>query len=363
MARINGIFLLFFILCSANIFAENDWEIFTSDNPVYNMLGEYTYNITVQDVTNIAKEFKKTNVDYNSAVSLNTFGYGLYEQKKFGEAATVFRRAVQLDPSYAYPHYNLACMLSLLSAEGQKINPGELIYHLQCAALLEPKYRTKPKTDTDLDPVRGETYFKDYLDLLAGGEVILRGKNLYLNTKARQVFVTGLIEGNAGPLFVEPQISESPDKKAAAFMASYQEEYHIFILTSYGLLIKVTQKGFGDLYSVFYCPLVWQPLGKGLLCNIVDTLSYYDLKSGRIKEVFKAGGDSVYIGCIADYSFFSPTVIRFMGGTFFEYSFAGKEYEINLDGTNFHLVPGGRVEHGEDLRGGDPEQDGLGIGD
>jgi hypothetical protein len=29
-----------------------------------------------------------------------------------------FRRAVQLNPVYAYPYYNLACMLSLLAGEG-----------------------------------------------------------------------------------------------------------------------------------------------------------------------------------------------------------------------------------------------------
>ncbi len=29
-----------------------------------------------------------------------------------------FRRAVQLNPVYAYPYYNLACLLSLLAGEG-----------------------------------------------------------------------------------------------------------------------------------------------------------------------------------------------------------------------------------------------------
>jgi hypothetical protein len=338
-------------------FAQNDWDVFTTDNPLFNMLGEYQYNISAGDITSLAKAYKNLSVDYNSATSVNTFGYHLYEQKAYADAVTAFRRAIQLDPAYAFPHYNLACMLSLLAADGKDVDPGELIYHLQCAALLNPRYRTKPQTDTDLDPVRSQAYFRDYLGMLERGRVELSGNGVYLKTGTDRVFITTTAEGGAGPLEISPKISESPDKKAAAFIALYRNQYHIFILTSYGLLVRVTAEALGDLQSVFYCKLVWQPQNKGLLYDPGSVLMYYEIARGGVREVLRVPGKygDYYIGSFADYNFISPDVIRFMGGTYLEYDFAGKEYEVRLDGSGFHKVPGGRVEHGEDLRGGEGE--------
>jgi len=232
-------------------------------------------------------------------------------------------------------------------------NPGELIYHLHYAALLKQNYMIKPKTDTDLDPVRNEEYFKKYMHLFDEGKVILKNKNLYIQTKAHKFFVTELIEETIEPLWITPQISEAPNKKAAAFIAMYKKEPHIFILTVYGLLIKVTLKSLGSMDSVFYCNIVWQPETKGILYYIESTLFYYELKENTIIQVFWAPGEygDDYIGSITAYRFISPTVIRFMGDGYLEYSFAGEEYEIRLDGTGFHKVPEGQIEHGEDLGG------------
>jgi tetratricopeptide (TPR) repeat protein len=346
--------MVLFVSSLPAAFAQNDWEVFSTDNPLFNMLGEYQYNITAGDIASPAKTYQDLSVDPNSAVSLNTFGYHLYERKAYADAATAFRRAIQLDPAYAYPHYNLACMLSLLAGQGEEIDPGELIYHLQCAALLNPRYRVKPKTDTDLDPVRNQAYFREYLAMLERGRVVLDGKGVYVKTDADKVFITSLPEGNAGPLEISPKISEAPDKKAAAFIAMYQNKYHVFILTSYGLLVKVTEEALGDLYTVAYCALVWQPQNKGLLYDPGSVLMYYDITRGGSREVLRAPGEMKdgYIFSFADYHFISADVIRFMGGGYLEYDFAGKEYEVGLDGSGFRKVPGGRVEHGEDWRGG-----------
>jgi tetratricopeptide (TPR) repeat protein len=346
--------MVLFVSSLPAAFAQNDWEVFSTDNPLFNMLGEYQYNITAGDIASPVKTYQDLSVDPNSAVSLNTFGYHLYERKAYADAATAFRRAVQLDPAYAFPHYNLACVLSLKAGEGKSVDPGELIYHLQCAALLDPRYRTKPQTDTDLDPVRSMAYFRDYLGMLERGRVVLDGKGVYIKTDADKVLITALREESAGPLFINPKITESPDKKEAAFIAVYHEEHHVYILTSWGLLIKVTAEPLGDLQSVFYCDLVWHPQNKGLLYAPGSVLMYYEIARGGVREVLQAPGKVAdnYIDSFADYHFISPVIISFMGGGYFEYSFAGEEYEVRLDGSGFRKVPGGRVEHGEDLRGG-----------
>jgi hypothetical protein len=341
--------VLSLIFSSFSAFAGSDWDVFTADDPLFNMLGDYRYDISAGEINLLGEKYKNIPVNSNSAASLNTFGYRLYERKAYTDAATAFRRAIQLDPTYVFPHYNLACMLALSAGGGKRIDPGELIYHLQYAALLDVKYREKPGTDTDLDPVRDQAYFRDYLRLLEEGRVILDDKSIYITTNTEKVCVTGLVEGAAGPLLISPEISESLDKKAAAFISAHDKEYHVFILTSYGLLVKVTSEGLADLQSVFYCRLVWQPQNKGLLFDPGPALLYYEIASGKIKEVLRATEDMY---SLKDYHFISPDKIGLMGGGYFEYSFAGAEYEIRLDGSGFRKVPGGRVEAGEDLRGG-----------
>jgi hypothetical protein len=246
-------------------------------------------------------------------------------------------------------------MISILYANGHSLNKREFIYHLQYVALLNKNYITKPKTDSDLDPVCNEDFFKEYLIFLERGYITLTDKKLHIKAGSNKYFVTELIDGSMGPLCITPQISESPDKKITAFISMYKNKPQIFILTTYGLLIKATSESIGGMDSVFYCFLVWQPQAKGILFNSNDTLHYYALKEHTSRQVFKAPGEygDEYIASITDYHFISPTVIRFMGGTYLEYSFSGREYEINLDGTDFHKVPGGRFEQGEDLRGGD----------
>ncbi|MEJ2665260.1 MAG: hypothetical protein P8107_14685, partial [Spirochaetia bacterium] len=97
----------------------------------------------------------------------------------------------------------------------------------------------------------------------------------------------------------------------------------------------MTEKPLGDLDAVYYCDLVWQPQNKGLLYNPGSVLMYYEILRSGGREVFRAPGKVAdnYMGSFADYHFISPSLIRFMGGGYLEYSFAGKEYEVGLDGN------------------------------
>ncbi|MCB9652326.1 MAG: hypothetical protein H6730_37830 [Deltaproteobacteria bacterium] len=94
----------------------------------------------------------------DEARALNTRGYRLYKQKKYGEAAQVFSEAIDADATYALPYYNLACTLSLLRAQGKICDHdayrSSIIELLQDAVRLDPSRRKRLATDKDLDAVR-----------------------------------------------------------------------------------------------------------------------------------------------------------------------------------------------------------------
>ncbi|MBN1798738.1 MAG: hypothetical protein JW822_09175 [Spirochaetales bacterium] len=88
-----------------------------------------------------------------SAVELNTLGYQLYEQKKYVESLDYFRASFEKDPDYVYPHYNYACVLSLLCAQDEKKwsdYEWDITKHLLISMRLRANYRTKYFTDPDL---------------------------------------------------------------------------------------------------------------------------------------------------------------------------------------------------------------------
>jgi tetratricopeptide (TPR) repeat protein len=78
----------------------------------------------------------------------------LYEAGEYAEAADRARELLQAHPESAVLHYNLACYESLAG------RTAEAIEHLQ-PALDREDLRDLAKTDSDLDPIRGEPAFKE----------------------------------------------------------------------------------------------------------------------------------------------------------------------------------------------------------
>jgi hypothetical protein len=74
------IIITFLLLTLDNVFADTNWKVFTTDNPLFNMLGDFQYNIQTNEIKQLAKKHHKTDLDFNSSVAVNTFGYRLYEQ-------------------------------------------------------------------------------------------------------------------------------------------------------------------------------------------------------------------------------------------------------------------------------------------
>ncbi|MBN1799606.1 MAG: tetratricopeptide repeat protein [Spirochaetales bacterium] len=95
-----------------------------------------------------------------NAIELNTKGFQLYEQKKYEEALTYFKKSFELDPQYHYPHYNYACTAAILLAQDYCTYDyliTEIYKHLEKTVQLKPQYKAKMMKDQDLKSVQ-DTY-------------------------------------------------------------------------------------------------------------------------------------------------------------------------------------------------------------
>ena len=331
-----------------------DWVLFHGASPVYNMAGDYQYDFHEAERRDILRAQGLTSGNAASAQRLNTAGYRLYARKSFAAAADLFRLAVRADASYYFPHWNLACVLALLAGQGRTVDPQEIVYHIQYAFLLDPATaRRKLAADTDLDPVRSTAWFKEFQALVERPSLHGNEEDVSLNGKR----VAGLATETRGPVSYGSIYRPSPDGTLAAFMARWNGQPEVFLLTSAGLLIRVTTGGTASMEITANGNIAWQPQGRGVALvgrsrrGEGAAILYFDLRTLAIREVLAAAehqDDGIFE--INALRFSAAHTIDFMGGGSLEYSFAGREYEVNLDGSGFHAVPGGRVEHGEDLR-------------
>lgn len=99
---------------------------------------------------------------FHAASFHNDEGLKLYGRKQYAQAAEEFRLAIVEDSVYLYPHYNLACTLSLLYGQGDESVKQELFDELWICLGLDPARIKQPEewflrqleTDADFDPLR-----------------------------------------------------------------------------------------------------------------------------------------------------------------------------------------------------------------
>jgi tetratricopeptide (TPR) repeat protein len=114
-------------------------------------------NITIRFTTIVLISILFVSAASRSARELNTEGYRLYQQKRYAEAMELFRKATEADSKYALAHYNLACTLAILrTVEGpceHNAYRRTIIHHLREAVQLDPRRKSRLKSDPDLKPV------------------------------------------------------------------------------------------------------------------------------------------------------------------------------------------------------------------
>jgi tetratricopeptide (TPR) repeat protein len=79
----------------------------------------------------------------------------LYQAGEYAEAADRGREVTDANPQYPGPLYNLACCESLAG------RAGDAIEHLRLAIDRNERFRTLAASDSDFDPIREETAFKE----------------------------------------------------------------------------------------------------------------------------------------------------------------------------------------------------------
>jgi tetratricopeptide (TPR) repeat protein len=93
-----------------------------------------------------------------SAKDLNTQGFRLYKQKKYGEALELFRKAMQADDKLALAHYNYAATLGVLRKQGKVCDfdayKSEILDHLEKSIALDAGRKKRAVADADFEPVR-----------------------------------------------------------------------------------------------------------------------------------------------------------------------------------------------------------------
>jgi tetratricopeptide (TPR) repeat protein len=100
---------------------------------------------------------------HKKAVELNDLGYEAYEVKDYPKALEYFAAAIEEDENYLYPHHNYACVLALTYREGDTRSLRSIISHLKKTIELDRTRIQKILQDSDLDKVRREPEFIDFI--------------------------------------------------------------------------------------------------------------------------------------------------------------------------------------------------------
>ncbi len=107
-----------------------------------------------------------------TAEELNREGYYKHVDHQYGEAALLFKKAIQAKPGLSKAHYNLSCTNSLilqneneLSYEAQDKLLFEAMDELEISVRQNPEYQQKSLNDPDLEYLRNFLYFYEKIHL------------------------------------------------------------------------------------------------------------------------------------------------------------------------------------------------------
>lgn len=106
-----------------------------------------------------------------SARALNARGYSLYKKGQLARALELFRQAVDADSRFALAHYNGACTLARLRAQGKVCEhdayKSAILEGVRTAIRLDPTLKARALKDADLRPIHDTFGYQ----LLAGRAV------------------------------------------------------------------------------------------------------------------------------------------------------------------------------------------------
>lgn len=282
----------------------------------------------------------------SDAKTLNGYGFNQYQKKDYANALVLFRAAASADSRMVVAHFNIACVLSLMGAKPGSDTFEELLYHLHRSVELDPTRVSKISTDGDLAGVRDSTEVRNLIAIAdRNARWLWKGFDLYRVAQGKEFFVAtaGKNESpfgsNESPLF-----AADPQKAYIAFARIENGEAYVAVATPYGRTQTIGKIGNGP--PLWNFEVLFSADGQKLAAPLNDGIWVWNAKYGMAARMTVPD---------PDYAEDIPLEwrgekLRFKRGTFFEFSFAGAEWELNMSTGKSVKVPGGKVWRGESLR-------------
>jgi len=141
------------------------------------------------------------------------------------------------------------------------------------------------------------------------------------------------------PFGLEPTYVYSPDSSYLAYVGETAQGYDIFLVSHDGDVQWITEQGTID----GRISIVWSNSGSKFVFNMNKEIWLYDVMHGSL---IKLTDPTVYEDLYPSFKD-DDKKIKFFRGDRYEFSFAGKEYEVKVDGSNCKEVVGGERIEGE----------------
>jgi ankyrin repeat protein len=158
----------------------------------------------------------------------------------------------------------------------------------------------------------------------------------FINTGDR--YEVGLLAtSDEFPFGLEPTYAYSPESSYLAYVGEAAQGYDIFLVSQDGDVKWITELGAIDGRT----SIVWSNSGSQFVFNMNKEIWLYDVKH---QSLIKLTDPTVYEDMYPSFKDDGKKV-KFFRGDRYEFSFAGKEYEVRVDGSNCReVVDGERIE-------------------
>lgn len=320
-----------------------------------------------------------------AANAANETGFALYESGDHVGAQLFFWYAALLNPKHPYAHFNRACSISLHSARvrdvvdwerladaaapGFRVKDG-LLYHMARMLDNDPTRVEQIYRDRDVDFVRQEPWFRNFLSFRQAGPARFEPEPdvLWLRAGGERVPVAPLAGHEMASPFggeVEQPVWLAPSGRHAAFIANAQSNRNgafLLALADTSAVMRVLPQTLADGHPTVDWVTIfddggvaWSPGGSmfvfanaaGLFAYFVDSYALVQITDAR--ERWEIDWRPEFVG---------DRVVQFRRGYVMEYGYGGETYTYDLSTGGESRIDGRAFSvQTDDPRGAGPDDD------
>ncbi len=294
-------------------------------------------------------KIKKVKGNQQKANTFHEKANDAYKKRDYKEAEKQWLKAAFANLKWANAYYYLACVVALQKKVQLANN------YIQLALNISPKKELydKIKKDGDLKEVRQLDSYQKFmsefeLKYITKTKISIIKNTVYIDSGYSKKKIGELAEekGKSMPVYLLPTYGFSKANSYLAFIGKSKSGFDLFLLSKNGILIQITTHGkINWRTSYLKSSIKWKKDSSKFILTINDGLWIYNRLKASFKQITYPPR-----GYIDITPYFYKKKIRFLRGTISEYSFTGREYEINEKGKRFKMVRGGRTLKGERLK-------------